>query len=632
MKQSLKIIGLMKRNIGTLLVFEMVYKLCTIAIVTPLLKAMFNLSISAANISYMGLENIKTYLLNPFTMLLLVMIVILLGFGAMFEISCILYCLNQSWKKEKAGILQMVHHGYDRMVGVLQPKNWFVFLWMLLLIPLINTRMSIGMIQTIKIPSFIMDYIKADQMLHIFYTGFTIFVSLVLTYGMFTFNFYVLKNDSFMKSAWNSIKAVRGHFFSYTLRSIIGYMLVCAMFLIPLIILIVGGDILLLLLAYSRRTVQFFIVSLMIIPVVYIIFSTFFGTALIYASMSVFYFERFGAEEIKPVPDQVKKKLRIGILSFVILAVVVAAGEQLVPKILKGHGAPVVISAAGTTVTAHRGSDLEYPENTITAFQAAVDAKTDWIETDVHQTKDGVVIISHDSNLKRVTGQNVNTYDLTLDEIKKLDAGSFRGAQFAGEPIPTLEELFQFAQKYPELHLNVELKPTGHEPGMEQKCVDLIHQYGLEDRCILASLQYDALERVKQYDESIKCAYLMAMGLGKLEKIPYADIISIESSFVNKSMITRCHEAGVAVFAWTINEETTMETMVNLGVDSIITDDPVLARYTVNQIDPENRDLTIAKVINMVRDTADSIIAGDVDDDTPETAPSERAEDSNLNP
>lgn len=123
-----------------------------------------------------------------------------------------------------------------------------------------------------------------------------------------------------------------------------------------------------------------------------------------------------------------------------------------------------------TEVTAHRGASSVYPENTLRAFSGAVELGADWIELDVQQTRDGQIIVMHDTNLARTTGLRQDIWQTDYAQIAGLDAGSWFSEEFAGEPVPLLSDALSFAKEH-DIRLNIELKPTGHETDFEQAVV-----------------------------------------------------------------------------------------------------------------------------------------------------------------
>ena len=144
-------------------------------------------------------------------------------------------------------------------------------------------------------------------------------------------------------------------------------------------------------------------------------------------------------------------------------------------------------------VAAHRGACAEYPENTMLAFQKALEAGVDQIETDVHMTADGELVLIHDHRLERTTNGTGFVREHTLAEIKALDAGSHKGAEFAGIQVPTFRELMELIKDHPTMTLDVELKdyPDGDLEEFSHtscdKAIALIEEYGFGDRVVINS-------------------------------------------------------------------------------------------------------------------------------------------------
>ena len=239
-------------------------------------------------------------------------------------------------------------------------------------------------------------------------------------------------------------------------------------------------------------------------------------------------------------------------------------------------------------ITAHRGASVKYPENTMSAFVGAKELGADWIELDVQQTKDKQIVVSHDTNLGRVTGVNRDIIDMDYSEIEKLDAGSFFNKKFKGEKIPLLSDVLKYAKEN-NIRLNIELKPTGEEVDFEKEVVDLIKEYNFENRCVITSQVYSVLENVKKVDKDIKTVYVMSIAIGNITDAEYADAFSVEASNVNEGLVNRVHNEGKELYAWTVNTEESINNMIDMDVDNIITDNIELGKELVEK--SKNSDL-----------------------------------------
>jgi glycerophosphoryl diester phosphodiesterase len=237
-------------------------------------------------------------------------------------------------------------------------------------------------------------------------------------------------------------------------------------------------------------------------------------------------------------------------------------------------------------VAGHRGASGHAPENTLVAFRKAKELGATWIEFDVQLSADGIPIILHDDTLARTTnlGQQLRPTALTLSQLKDLDAGSWFSAEFAGEKIPTLEEVFaEFGEK---LGLNIEIKSTpGFEGdnGIEQKIADLVRQYKLEDSALISSFDAGRLASLNRYDPGLRLAFIYE-GRPDLYPADFDPIVTAKSfnsvalhppfRIVDQSLVERTHANGLNLNAWTVNEIPDMERMVALGLDTITTNYP----------------------------------------------------------
>ncbi len=237
-------------------------------------------------------------------------------------------------------------------------------------------------------------------------------------------------------------------------------------------------------------------------------------------------------------------------------------------------------------VAGHRGASGHAPENTLVAFARAKELGADGIEFDVQLSADGIPIILHDDTLARTTnlGQQLRPTELTLARLKELDAGSWFSPEFAGEKIPTLEEVFsEFGGK---LDFNIEIKSRpGFEAdnGIEQKIADLVRQYKLEDSALISSFDAGRLASLHRYDPGLRLAFIYEVRPDLYP--PDFDPIVTAKSFnsvalhppfrsVDRALLEQAHTNGLNINAWTVNEIPDMERLVALGIDTITTNYP----------------------------------------------------------
>jgi glycerophosphoryl diester phosphodiesterase len=238
-------------------------------------------------------------------------------------------------------------------------------------------------------------------------------------------------------------------------------------------------------------------------------------------------------------------------------------------------------------VIAHRGSSVYAPENTLAAFQLAADQDADAVELDVDLTRDGHIIVMHDATIDRTTDGHGNVTVLTLEEIRRADAGAWKSAEFKGERVPLLEEVFEAVGQ--RLLINVEIKDMSLlGVGLEAQMVSLIQKHNLIDRVLISSFNPLALRRVKHFDKRLACGLLVAPDLPIFLReawlaplIPHLNARHPHHSQVNKAVVDRFHAQGLIVNVWTVNQAGVARAMDTAGVDGIIGDDPLLIHETL---------------------------------------------------
>ena len=222
-------------------------------------------------------------------------------------------------------------------------------------------------------------------------------------------------------------------------------------------------------------------------------------------------------------------------------------------------------------VTAHRGSSRHAPENTLSAVRRAIEDGADFAEIDVQETADGVVVLLHDTDLMRIAGVDKKIWQVTYPEIKSLDAGSWFSKDFKGEHIPTLAETLELARD--KIKLNIELKFNGHQKQLVESAVKIIEDHKFGSRCVISSLNFAGLKKVRELNPDLQTGYIVARSIGNMFG---ADIgfLSLASNMVNADVVAAAGKSKKEVHVWTINSPANMSYFIDLGVDNIITDYP----------------------------------------------------------
>jgi glycerophosphoryl diester phosphodiesterase len=220
---------------------------------------------------------------------------------------------------------------------------------------------------------------------------------------------------------------------------------------------------------------------------------------------------------------------------------------------------------------AHRGASGRFPENTLRAFGAAIDAGAQMCELDVQLTADGAVVVIHDETLERTTDGRGAVRSLTLTQLKRLDAGIRFGAEFAGERIPTLEEVMALADG--RCGLNIEIKSAG----LERRVCDLIVERRALATAMISSFDWDALAVVRHLEARARLGLLGSQWPARLVGAAFelkAESINPRADIVTEDLCIAAHERNLSVYAWTVDEPGEMRRLIAFGVDGIMTNFP----------------------------------------------------------
>ena len=226
-------------------------------------------------------------------------------------------------------------------------------------------------------------------------------------------------------------------------------------------------------------------------------------------------------------------------------------------------------------IIAHRGGAGVAPENTMAAFKRGIADGADWLELDVQENADGVVVIEHDRDFMRVGGVNLEVWKATGAELADLDVGSFFDPAFSDQRVPTLREVLELAKG--RAGVFIELKYYGHDRSLEQKVVDLVEETKMMSNIVIMSLNYDGVRKTAGLRPTWTYGLLNAVAIGDLTHLD-VDFLALTAKASSYGTIRHAHKRGMKVYAWTVDDPVQMSVMMSRGVDGIITDKVALAR------------------------------------------------------
>ena len=248
-------------------------------------------------------------------------------------------------------------------------------------------------------------------------------------------------------------------------------------------------------------------------------------------------------------------------------------------------------------VIAHRGYSGQYPENTMLAYEKAVEAGCDELEIDVQMTRDGVLVILHDETVERTTDGKGFIKDLTYQELRKFNVNARFGDQYGFNPIPSFEEYLDWVRKK-NVTTNIELKNRKYYyEGLEERTLELVQDYGLEDRVMLSSFNHVSLLKCKQLAPDIECGILVSKpeiwNAGYFASTYGLECYHPDVLSLTKATVDDCVKYGIKVNAWTINGMEELQKLYAWGCDGVITNYPDICKAWLNLLhsraDPEGR-------------------------------------------
>lgn len=574
-----------------LILFEILWKLVTLLVIAPACAGLIQLAIHLAKLKYLTTSNLLQFLRSPWTILLLAVLLLLAALYTLFEIAAVCTCFRQSrFQKVRTTLGRMVRSGLQSVLHFFRGGGPFLVLHLLVLIPLMQFSATSGIFTAMGIPDFLAYYMTKKEFLLPIYVAAIILCCLLSVRWVFSSVLFTQNQCSYRSARATSVQLVRGRFWQ-TFFSVLVWnccyfaallVFLCLIMVVVLMVIRATGsnD---LIMSQAMRILK------LLIQIVLWSFS-FFATPICMAHLTALLEKRCVQmpEVVLPEPVPLSRSAKPFRRSTAVLTAccftVAALGLNLsyVYSVFTGKANFRLALFQNPTVMAHRGLSADAPENTLYAFSDAISVGADFIELDVQQTRDGVLVVMHDSNLKRTTGVNKDIWDVDYADIQNLDAGSWFDPAYANARIPTLEETLQFVDK--RAKLNIEIKPTKHgSDTLEQDVAELITQYQYTDACYVTSFSYGSLKKVKEVNPEIRTGYLMSVAYGQFYSLKYADAFSLNKVFVTSQVVNAAHQQGKQIFAWTVNSMSEVRSLCNLHVDSIITDDPVMVQNVISR-------------------------------------------------
>lgn len=581
-----------RRCSSILLVFILLYKALAKWGLIPAGRWLWGQAMKLTPSQFITNSNISDLFRSPLVLLTAIVLALLYAILAFGEISAILICIKNGYQGKPIKLPSLFKEAFLKLVRVCKPQNWPILLFAAVILPFTNLYTASDFISQLTVPEYIMEVIRETPLYNISFCVISIGLSIVALRLLYLFNIFTDKKTDFACAAKESMRLTRRKSIqNFCQISVWNFRCQIVYGIFPLMLLLVlyaFAELLMKNLSGANALYDFMAANILLPFLVFIVDC--FTTFSMYVYITVLYRNAMGepAADIPKTLENGKKAMGFRWLIPVLHACVLifSAGMLLLSSILVDADPQFAqILYHPITVTGHRGYSAIAPENTLPSFIAAIDCgDADYAELDVQQTKDGIVVVTHDSNLLRCTGKAVNIYDIMYADAQALDAGSYFGAEFAGTKLPTLDEVIDLCDG--RIKLNIEIKNPATSPTLAEETVRIIQEHQFTDKCVITSLDYASLEKVKQLDPNIKTGYILAMGIGCYYDLPAADFFSVASNFVNSTMVDAIHQRGKEVHVWTVDNASDVDNMISMNVDNIITGNPVMVRKAIHDYAP----------------------------------------------
>ncbi len=597
-RKSMKLDKIERQALREALVFELGVRFVSTYLLLPFFSFLLKLTYRLAGFNYVRSDNLSAILRDPLALLYVLLIWIFFGLCLVFEMSGLIM-ITSPYSYPHTSIRADMREAWRFTWRSLRRHPFAFLLIVLLLAPLLSGIYASPILPSIEIPSFIMDSILQSTWQTLALIALIALQILLFFMLAFTLHEMVLRDKE-------PIAALRSSFATFRKKGLQTFLLILRKMTFVSLVLAVTLFLalaLLFLLLILLIDSNFWTITLLSLSSLFINITGWllgaFLTAYFWAWLSRLY-RRYAS--LKPASPEgyeapvaavdlqagkiQRRKRRLKIAFSLLIFVAVLAFEALrIHFALSAQPAGELIPADITTnkvrITAHRGVTKKAVENSLASVAAAIEDRVDDVEIDIQITKDGQVVLFHDSNLRRLTGDRRVLEDCTYAELQALQLKSkTSAASSTPERIPLLHDVLLFGKN--KVRFNIEFKSSkAREVELVKAAVRLVQELEMTDQVFFASLKLSPLQEVKRLDPQLKTCYILPFVRGDFFELEEIDFYSIEASNITADLVQQVHSKGKELLVWTVNDEESMNKVLKSGAKNIITDDTLLARENI---------------------------------------------------
>ncbi|PEK92001.1 glycerophosphoryl diester phosphodiesterase membrane domain-containing protein [Bacillus toyonensis] len=610
-RKRLSIPGVMSHSFQTVkfafwnvLTFQLAYKLLAAIVFVPLFGIIFNKLLYFGGYANATNDELLAFLKTPYGILAIVILSLLALFLIFTEFAVLIIISYFAHKRQKVKLRPILYKTVTYLPTLFTYCLPGFILYAVVLLPLLNMGYETALIPQIQIPNFITGELFKTTMGQVgYYTFFAVVAYLNLRW-IFVLPIVVLEQKPFRTAARKSAALVKESFFK-VLFFLVGFFISIGI----VYILFFGIYLLCLWGVYeftnpegtfallAESTISVFLTSTLYL-------FSFIVTPFYIMAITRLYLQKVPVEDVlleegldysKTKADKCFfQKHRWKFISVYIVGIITAGMVVafIVTFISNSYKEPIIM--------AHRGYISKGVENTKEAVQGAIDAKADYAEIDVLQTKDGELAVIHDLKLKRLANANVHVSDLTMDELRQLTLSQ---DGFSGQ-ISTLDEIIKLATG--KIKLNIEVKLHGGEKDFVNKVLKAIKDNEFEKQCVIQTLHYPLIKEFKRANSDIKVGYILYASRANLKNVK-ADFYVAEEYMLNKKLVKEARKLNKPIYVWTVNDMESLKAYYKLNVDGIITDYPEDARETIKEL--KEQEAEESDLFDKITETTDDLFS-----------------------
>lgn len=586
------------------LTFQLAYKLLAAIVFVPLFGIIFNKLLYFGGYANATNDELLAFLKTSYGILAIVILSLLALFLIFTEFAVLIIISYFAHKRQKVKLRPILYKTVTYLPTLFTYCLPGFILYAVVLLPLLNIGYETALIPQIQIPNFITGELFKTTMGQVgYYTFFAVVTYLNLRW-IFVLPIVVLEQKPFRAAARKSATLVKESFFK-VLFFLVGFFIsigiVYGVFFGMYLLCLWGmyeftnpqGTFALL----AESTMSVFLTSTLYL-------FSFIVTPFYIMAITRLYLQKVPVEDVllEEGLDYSKTKadkcffqkhrwkfIGVYIVGIITAGMVVAF---IVTFITNTYKEPIIM--------AHRGYISKGVENTKEAVQGAIDAKADYAEIDVLQTKDGELAVIHDLKLKRLANANVHVSELTMDELRQLTLSQ---DGFSGQ-ISTLDEIIKLSKN--KIKLNIEVKLHGGEKDFVNKVLKVIKDNEFEKQCVIQTLHYPLIKEFKRANPNIKVGYILYASRANLKNVK-ADFYVAEEYMLNKKLVKEARKLNKPIYVWTVNDMESLKGYYKLNVDGIITDYPEDARETIKML--KEQEAEESDLFDKISETTDDLFS-----------------------